>query len=184
MKEKIRNYSIDFVKEMIPVIVGILIALFIDNWNENLKDKQYMELVYSTINGELKETNRELSEDIPVHRALIDSLAFYTADTNVNILDIVLKTKGITLPKIKMNAWKSVSHSKIDLMDFKKVIQLSNIEEHKDILKDQTDHLVHFLYPNLYETDKKKKETLKIIMLDVLETEKTMQQLIEDFKHN
>lgn len=181
MKGKIINYSIDFVKEMIPVIVGILIALFIDNWNENLKDKQYIEQVYATINDELKETNIELSEKIPIHRALIDSLSFYEADKKVNILDIVLKTKGITLPKIKMSAWKSVSSSKIDLMDYKKVIQLSTIEEDRDILKDQTDHLVHFLYSNLHETDKNKKETLKIILLDVVETEKTIQQLIEQF---
>lgn len=184
MKEKIINYSIDFVKEMIPVIVGILIALFIDNWNENRKDQQYIELVYATINGELKETNSELSENIPVHRELIDSLKFYATDTTVNVVDIVLKTKGIHLPTIKMTAWKSVSSAKIDLMDYKKVIQLSTIEEHKDILKDQTDHLVQFLYPNLYETDKNKKRTLAIILLDVLETEKTLQQLIDDYKHN
>jgi hypothetical protein len=60
MKKAIKSYSIQFFKEIIPVVAGILIALFIDNWNAERKDKAYIEQVFSTIHSELKETNEAI----------------------------------------------------------------------------------------------------------------------------
>lgn len=102
MKTKIKNYIITFIKEIIPVTVGILIALLINNWNEDRKDTNYIKQVYATMDSELKESKTEISESIPVQKTLIDSLEFYSKNNKVNILEVVLKTKGITLPKIKM----------------------------------------------------------------------------------
>ena len=53
MKEIIKRNTIQFFKEMIPVIAGILIALFIDNWNSDRKDKNYINQVFPTVNNEL-----------------------------------------------------------------------------------------------------------------------------------
>lgn len=70
---------------------------------------------------------------------MIDSLEFYSNDITVNISDIVKKSKGIYIPQIKINAWKSVSSNKIDLIEYEKITTLSNIEEMKDLLnKKQT----------------------------------------------
>ena len=59
---------------------------------------------------------------------------------------------------------------------------LRNIEEQKEILKDKTEYLMTFLYSNFHETEKSKKETLKMILIDIIQTEKTTQKIIEDFK--
>ena len=133
------------------------------------------------MDSELKESKTEISESIPVQKTLIDSLEFYSKNNKVNILEVVLKTKGITLPKIKMNAWKSVSNSKIDLISYEKVTSLSDIEEQKEILKDKTEYLMTYLYSNFYETDKNKKATLKMILKDIIQTEETAHKLIEKF---
>lgn len=182
MKEKIKNYSINFIKEIIPVIAGILIALFIDNWNDTQKDKKYIKQVFSTISSELKETNEEIDAIIPQQKALIDSLDFYANNKNVNILEVARKSNGIQIPKIKINAWKSVSSSKIDLLNHKKIASLSDIEEQKEILKDKTEYLMTFLYSNFYQTEKSKKETLKMIMIDIIQTEKTTKGLINSIE--
>ncbi len=181
MKGKIKNYSLNFLKEIIPVIAGILIALFIDNWNETRKDKNYIEQVFSTINSELEGTNDEIKDIIPLQQKLIDSLEFYSNDKNLSVFKIVKKSNGIQIPKIEINAWKAVSNSKIDLVSYKKATSLSNIEEQKEILKDKTEFLMTYLYSNLHETQKNKKETLKIILIDIIQTEKTTQKLIENF---
>ena len=39
-----------------------------------------------------------------------------------------------------------------------------------------------FLYSNLNETDKNKKQTLKMILLDIIQTERTIEKNIELFK--
>ena len=42
------------IKEIIPVIIGVLIALVINNWNEERKDKKYLTQIFSSINEEFK----------------------------------------------------------------------------------------------------------------------------------
>ena len=39
-----------------------------------------------------------------------------------------------------------------------------------------------YIYSNANETDKNKKETLKLILMDIIQTEKTTQQFIELFE--
>ena len=49
MRENIKS----FFKEITPITVGILIALYINNWNENRKDRNYISKITSSINLEL-----------------------------------------------------------------------------------------------------------------------------------
>lgn len=183
MKEKIKKYSIHFIKEIIPVIAGILIALFIDNWNSERKDRIFINQVYATISNELKESKEDIKSIIPQQESLINSLELHSDNTNVTILNIVMKSKGIYIPQIKTNAWRSVSNTKIDLIDYKKITALSNIDELKETLKNKTEYLMSFLYSNIHETDKNNKQTLKMILLDIMQTEKTLQQSIELYEN-
>lgn len=93
-----------------------------------------------------------------------------------------MRSKGIYIPIIKINAWKSVSNAKIDLIDYNKITTLFNIEDLKEILNDKSELLMNFLYTNINETGTDKKLTLKMIMIDIIQTEKTLQQNIELFE--
>lgn len=182
MKEKVSNYVLQFIKEMIPVIVGILIALSIDNWNQNNKDEKYVKEIYSLINSELKETTQNINENLPLQKSLIDTIDFYSKNKEVNILNIVLKSKGIYIATVKTNAWKALSSSKIELVDYKKIADLSNIDEQKEILKRKSQNLMNFISSNPNETQKDKKEILKIMILDIIGTEKAIQSIIENYE--
>ncbi|OYD46017.1 hypothetical protein CHU00_07620 [Sphingobacterium cellulitidis] len=182
MKKQFKDYSIHFLKEIIPVIAGILIALFIDNWNTDRKDKNYINQVLLTINSELKDSKEDIKTIIPQHESLIDSLGLYSNNNNISIMDVVNKSNGINIPQIKTNAWKSVSSSKIDLIDYDKITLLSNIEDEKATLNKKSDFLMNFLYSNLHAVDKNSKLTLELILKDILQTEKTMQKRIEQFE--
>ncbi|WJS93288.1 hypothetical protein NYQ10_14430 [Flavobacterium johnsoniae] len=182
MKEKIKNYSVAFVKEIIPVIAGILIALFIDNWNSEQKDKAYINQVFLTIDKELKESKEDIAEIIPKQKSLIDALEMNSDNKSITVLDIIKKSKGIYIPQIKINGWKSVASTKIDLIDYKKVTSLSNIEELKGTLHNKSEFLTSFIYSNINATDKNVKQTLKMILLDIVQTEKALQQNIEQLE--
>lgn len=182
MKEKIKNYSIHFIKEIIPVIAGILIALFIDNWNSERKDKAFIKQVFSTVDSELKDTNIEILEKIPIQESLIDSLDFYTSYKNIKLSDIIMKSDGIRIPQIKINAWKTVSNTKIDLIDYEKITILANIAEHKDLLNSKMEFLMNFLYSKNTQTDENTKQTFKLLILDMIQTERTIQEYIEYYK--
>ena len=176
MKENIKA----FIKDIIPIVVGILVALWINNWNENRKDKNYLDQITSASNKELTDTNDDIKENLLLQKSYIDSIDAYLIDDNISLLDITLKNKGIYVPTIKINSWKAISNSKIELLDYKKISALAMIEEQKEMLKMKSMRLVDFLYANPKETGKDKKEFLKILMLDIIGTEESIQKDISN----
>ena len=169
-----------FIKEIVPIIVGILIAIGINNWNESRKDKKYINQIFSSINKELKETNADINDNIPLHKVLIDSLDFYKKNDTISILDVALKVDGIKIPSVKISSWKSISNSKIELMEYDMVSTLGNIEEQKELLKKKFENLMNFIYANLKETGIDEKEAFKLMMLDIISTERSIQEEIKD----
>jgi len=180
MNEKIKTYTVSILKEVVAIIAGILIALFIDGWNENRKEQNYLEQIFLTIHSELKETASDIDDVLPRQKIIIDSLTFYSQNSKVSIIDVIIKCKGVYIPTIKTNAWKTLSNSKIDLVSHKQIMYFSNIEEQKAILTNKSDHFMTFLYSNFHETEKNKKETLQLILQDIIQTEKTIQELIKN----
>ena len=176
MKENIKT----FIKDIIPIVVGILVALWINNWNENRKDKNYLDQITSASNKELTDTNQDIKENLLLQKSYIDSIDAYLIDDKISLLDITLKNKGIYVPTIKINSWKAISNSKIELLDYKKISALAMIEEQKEMLKMKSMRLVDFLYANPKETGKDKKEFLKILMLDIIGTEESIQKDISN----
>lgn len=174
-----KKYTTVFIKEIVPIIIGILIAMYISNWNEYRKDKKYINKIYSSIKKELRATHKEIKYNIPLQKSMIDTLNFYLNDNKMSLLNTTIKAGGFKFPLIKMNSWKAISNSRIELLDYNKISDLANIEEQKDILKVKLDNLSSFLFPNVYETGKEKKQIIKIMMLDIISTEKTIQKKIE-----
>lgn len=167
------------IKEIIPIVVGILLALWINNWNENRKDKKYITQISSSINNELIETTEDIIANKIFQKSLVDTLDFYKNYDKVSLFDILMKVDGIHMPTIKINSWKAISNSKIELMDYDKISALANIEEQKDLLKTKGENLMNFIYPNTKETGIDKKELLKLMILDIISTEVTIQKQIE-----
>lgn len=77
---------------------------------------------------------------------------------------------------------KSVSSTKIDLVDYNQITTLSNIQELKELLNNKSELLGTFLYANINETEKNQKQTLKMILMDIIQIEKSIQQNIELFE--
>ncbi|MCZ2085587.1 MAG: hypothetical protein LC112_15070 [Flavobacteriales bacterium] len=147
-----------FFKEIIPIIVGILVALWINNWNETRKDENYLNKITAASTKELTETNIDIKEKLTLQKSFIDSIDHYLMNDKISLLDITIKAEGIYMPIIKTNSWKSISNSKIELMDYEKVSALANIEDQKEVLKMKINRMADFLYSNPKETRKDKKE--------------------------
>jgi len=173
-----------FIKEIIPVVIGILIALYINNWNENRKDEKYINQITLSMNKELIETKEAIINQISVQKSFIDTLNYYSKDNKIALADLIKKTNGIHMPTIKINSWKAISNSKIELLQYDKISILANIEEQKDILRTKSIKMMDFVYSNIYETGKDKKEILKIRIFGILNTEISIQNEIEQIISN
>lgn len=174
-----KKYIKQFVKEIFTVVIGILIALFINNWNENRKDKKYVNQIFTFINKELVETNEDIVKNIGFQKKLIDTLNSYLKDEKQTLLEVVLKADGIHMPNIKINSWKAISNSKIELVDYDKISRMVTIEEGKDIFERRVEKLTSYLYENLKEKGSDKKELMRFMLLDLIGHEKSMQSYIE-----
>ncbi|MBQ0737252.1 DUF6090 family protein [Aquimarina celericrescens] len=174
-----KNYFKDFIKNIIPVLLGVLIALWINNWNETKKDKEYINNFYSSLKKELGDTSKEITVRTPYQKILLDSLEFYSNNETIALLDVIEKAGGINGPLIKLNYWNALSNSKIELIKYNKLSILADIEEGNELLKYKRNKLVDFVYSNLTETGKKEKVILKIMMEELIRTQIEIQKDIQ-----
>ena len=167
--------AIYFFREILTVVVGILIALYINNWNEERKDRNYVERISASIDKELAETNEDITEKLTKQEILIDSLAYYKDNEDYTIDRIIRSAGGIYIPSIKINSWKAIAGSKIELMDYEKLSLLADIEEQKDLLRMKAQKLMDFIYANYRENTFEKKEFMMIMIREIKSTETSLQ---------
>ena len=170
----------NLVREIISVIIGILIALVINNWNEERKDQEYLDQIFASITKELKESHLELETEIPKQMALLDSLDSNLNNEDKSIYEIVLSADGIHSPQIKTNSWNALSSTKIELIDYEKLSKLAGIEEWKGNLENRTEKLLEYLFQNFESTERQKKEIAKFMVYDIISSEKRFQNTIQD----
>ncbi len=171
--------TIEFFKEILTIIVGILIALFINNWNEDRKDAKYMNQILISMDKELRETNKDIKKKMPQQQTLIDTLEFYKKNDTISIFDVMMKVNGVQIPQIRISSWKAISSSKIELLEYDRVSTLANIEEQKELILSKTQYLMNFLYPNIKDTSTDKKELVMLMMQDIMVSEKDLRKEIE-----
>lgn len=167
---------------MIPVVLGILIALFINSWNEERKDQNYLKGIFASMKQELQESKAEIIKNIPKQQRFIDSLSLYLNDDTVSIIEVSRKADGLHAPLIRTNSWAAISQTKIELVDYDKLKVLTDIEESKEIFKEKLKFLMNFAFSNMRDTSRAKKEVIIFMLSDIISTEKSMHQTIEEFE--
>ena len=167
------------IREIIPVIIGILIALFINNWNDERKERKYLDQIFSSIEKELEESLLDIKRVIPKQLAAVDTIMTHLNNDKTSLYDIMIKSNGVYAPSIKTNSWNAIASSKIELIEYEKLSALADIEERKKNLKSRVEKQVDFTFDNFEETDKVKKEILKMMILDIVGAEKRLQLEIE-----
>lgn len=165
---------------MIPVVVGILIALVINNWQERANDRKFVRKVLTNITYEMTENEAELDEKIIEHQMLMDTINTYLEDEEVRIGDIIRQVNGVRMVSIKNMAWKSFLNTKMELIDYNLVSTLTDIDGMKQAMEVQTIKVMDFVYENLTSNETGKKQVFLMIIGDLQNTE---QQLLEDHQH-
>ncbi|MEE9363817.1 MAG: DUF6090 family protein [Cellulophaga sp.] len=179
-KNKTGKYFKYAIGEIILVVIGILIALSINNWNENRKDKKYLNQIFSSIENELEESSIDIKKVIPKQLASVDTIEVYLNNEKVTLYEIMIRANGIQMPNIKTNSWNAIANSKIELIEYEKLSALSDIEEGKENLAQRIEKQMEYIFQNFEKTDKNKKIIVKMMILDIVGAEKELQSKIEE----
>lgn len=151
--------------EMIPVILGILIALLINGWKENYDDQKFVRATLSNISEELKENKHFLEEGIPKHEVIIDTIYEHLED-EMTIGGILGAVQGIQIASIKNTAWKAFLNQNIKLIDYPIVSSLTDIEETKQAMNITINKFIDFVYQNANSSDPDQKQIFLMITED------------------
>ncbi|AUC15869.1 hypothetical protein BTO06_12220 [Tenacibaculum sp. SZ-18] len=168
------------IKEILTVMIGILIALFINNWNDERKEKKYLNQVYSSIQNELKENIDHIKKVLPKHQASVDTINVYLNNDRISVYQIIIKANGIHSPPIKTNAWNAIANTKIELIEYNRLSALADVDYRKQNLIKRIEKHTEFIFQNFEETDRTKKEILKMLILDIMGAEKRLQNEMEN----
>jgi len=93
IENKFSKYLIYAVGEIILVVIGILIALQINNWNSNRIEKESDSQLIGALITDLKLKNEELTSDLEYGKSLIENTD--------NIIEFWAKTKRIDTLNLK-----------------------------------------------------------------------------------
>ncbi len=167
------------IKDIIPVIIGILVALLINNWNEDRKDKEYLSQILTSIEKELEESNADIKRVIPKQLASIDTINAYLNNPNISLYDIMIRANGIHMPTIKTNSWNAIAGSKIELIEYEKLSAFSDIQERKENLDRRVERQMDYTFQNFEMTSRGKKEVLMMMIKDVIGAEERLHYNIE-----
>ncbi len=111
--------------EIILVVIGILIALQINNWNEARKDQKYLNVVYAQIKNDLERDKIKM-----------DTLIKFFTSKNERLTAIVNQETPVAYyDTINASNYKQCEKCKSDVTDFR---EFQNLNKGYDLLKSIT----------------------------------------------
>lgn len=172
--------------ELIPVIIGILIALLINDYREKLKAEKQVKVLLTNLVGEFSERREEISEIIKNRQQpFLDTLEQYIDDTETPVVEIFMKVGGFGFPDVYTVSWETaLSSQDISSLDFKLIALLSKISSSQADLDSRVDKFYSYIYsPNavLNNTEPFKKEQLRILVSDYIGSEQTLIERYDEF---
>ena len=165
--------------EIAIVLIGVLIALFIDDWREGMKNKKYVDSIMFAVSEDIKISKKSVQEVYDKHVAITDSVTHYLDDETISLLEIVKKAGGIQYSGVNNISLKFLIANKAELVDYKLISLLASIEETNDILKTKFDKLLDFSYAEMRSKDTQAKSIFIIHLSNVIDSEN---HLLEQFE--
>jgi hypothetical protein len=142
-----------FLLDMFPVVLGILLAFMINNWNESIKEKKALAMAKTQIVQELVSNHKECIRIIDVQQkrnnffvVYLDSLEKYS---NKGYSLAQLPFQGVNIPTISRTAWDATNFSGIiSKFDFEELQVLTAVYQVQNIFADLQNQLISIIYGN------------------------------------
>lgn len=152
-RRKIFPYVRKFCMDMLPVIAGVVIGMFVNSYTERQHDQNLLENTLHALSNEFLENTMEIKKKLPRYTRIIDSLDYYGDNKEYNLYEILIKAGGLTTSKITTTNWRATLNTySLQLINFPTVQLLSRIENiHEEQIK-LDDLLVEMAYgPPMYK---------------------------------
>ncbi|MER3328452.1 MAG: hypothetical protein RIF34_02650 [Candidatus Kapaibacterium sp.] len=177
MKQKIRKLLF----EILPVAIGVLMALFIDNFRDSYRDRQYVTKMMSIVRNENSQNMIQISEAIQRQKELNDTISYYLNDSLSTIHALILKVNGLASPDLLHNGSDYLLNSNQVLLDVDQMIRMSNQKNEIDNFHFSNKKLSDLFYQDLGKSDRESKYRFSMVLYDVIYYEERIYQLCKEF---
>ncbi len=142
--------------ELVTIIVGISIALFVNNLQERKRDRKVLTATLHGLSQEFSKNVENINKIQPTLERFRDTLQFYEKDMNLSLYDLATKSPGLNTADLYTTNWQAtLSSNSLRLLDFETITLLSQIDAKHQELKDQEAILVSIVYsPAMYRSEK------------------------------
>jgi hypothetical protein len=166
--------------DIVPVLVGILLALFINNWQQSHSEKKYIENSVASIIKENGANIEELSMAVNRQAVFMDSLGKYLDDDQYTLSDVLRKVGGVYTPDLKSTTWKFlIQDSKHTLVSYEFINRLAEIEKYESLVARYNTKVGDIIFQPAFFTDPTMKSVCYVLFSDFGQTEMNM---IEELK--
>ncbi len=178
---KNRKGVLYFLREVIIVVIGVLIAVSLGNLKERIENNNYLEKTLLAIESEIKISQAEVDSVLQLHNVLADSLENYDFVKEQTLGEMISSLGGFQAATIKNISLRFFIANKAELLEFNLISQLLEIEYISVILSDKIKRLVDFTYDNINNSDLEVMVSFSYLLSDVIDSEKSLTQLYANF---
>jgi hypothetical protein len=173
--------------ELVTVIAGILIALFVNSIQEKKADKKNLDETLHALSLEFDKNRDNIKRISHKLQTFKDTLEFYEKDESLSIYDLTVKAPGLQAADLYTTNWQvSLSTNSLRLINFETIALLSKIDAKHKELKDQSDVLNSLVYnTSIYKNDREgiyHRKVLSSWIGGYMGNEKELIALYDEFK--
>lgn len=172
---------LSFLKEIAIIVIGVLIAVTINNLKESISNKKYTKKALSSIEKEIQHNKLEVEEILELHIALIDSIQSSVHNDQETISEMILRFGGLQTAGVKSIGLRFFISNKAELIDYEIISQLAEIETSTSLLEKKMDRMIDFIYDQAGSSDKPSKTKFLIFLGNVIDSEQAMLAFYKQF---
>lgn len=149
--------------EFIAAFMGVLIAMFVSNWEQDRTEKKFIERSISSICLDNVQNLKHLDLQLKSLQHHLDTFAVYRENENLSLINVVAKSKGFELFPLQDGGWQILERSNlIHRMDYDIVSTLQKLDDQLKMLIDKRERAKDILYQHTYDTSSKQKKTFRM----------------------
>lgn len=175
------NRLLYLLQEIAIVVIGVLIAVSINNYKERSDNEAYIKKTLLAIEHEIHDNKTGLDSVLERHIRIYEYMELDSVEEGQTISEMLYDLGGFQVAFIKNISLRFFVANKAELLDFQLISQLSEIEQSTDMLSGKIDRLANFAYEHLSDSSEEAKLRFSIMLMDVIDSESNLSEAYADF---
>ncbi len=161
------NYK-KIILDFIPAFLGVLVALVLNNWNEQRKENEFITKSIVSIYHDNQSNLENIKAQLESTDKQLDTIKHYLNNKDITIEGIIKKNNGINGEILVQSGWNILENSNlVTKIDYDLVFKLNKMSRGIDIINTRLDNTFDFCYKKLESNKSEDKKRLLLLFIDL-----------------